>query len=141
MKFWDTSAIVSLHVDEPLREVAVAQLENDHHMAVWWGTPIEFTSAVVRREREGCLTEDQVMDCLASLRALSRLWHEIQPSPGIKTTAMRLLRTHSLRAADSLQLAAALAASDGDPSTLDFVSFDQRLNLAAMREGFSVPVN
>lgn len=141
MKFWDTSAIVSLRVDEPLREAAVAQLENDGRMVVWWGTSIEFTSAVVRREREGSLTEDEVMDCLAWLRVLSSLWHEIQPSPGVKATAMRLLRTHSLKAADSLQLAAALAACEGDPPTLDFVSFDQRLNLAAMREGFSVPVN
>ena len=65
MKFRDTSAIVSLHVDEPLREAAVARLENDGHMVVWWGTPIEFTSAVVRREREGSLTEDEVMDCPA----------------------------------------------------------------------------
>ena len=140
MKFWDTSAIISLHVDEPLREVAMTQLEDDGRMAVWWGVPVEFTSAVVRREREGLLTQDEVMDCLACLRVLSRLWHEIQPSPVVRTTAMRLLRTHSLKAADSLQLAAALAASEGDPSTLDFVSFDRRLNLAAIREGFSVPV-
>ncbi len=51
---------------------------------------------------------------------------------------MRLLRTHSLRAADALQLAAARAASEERPDTLPFVTLDERLALAAQREGFAV---
>jgi hypothetical protein len=52
--------------------------------------------------------------------------------------ASRLLRVHPLRAADALQLAAALAAAKGDPSSLDVVCLDQRLSEAARREGFRV---
>jgi len=45
---------------------------------------------------------------------------------------------HELRAADAFQLAAALAAAEGSPSTLELVTLDDRLALAARREGFTV---
>jgi hypothetical protein len=43
-----------------------------------------------------------------------------------------------LRAADSLQLAAALVAADHNPSSLEMVYLDARLSSAARREGFTV---
>ena len=53
--------------------------------------------------------------------------------------AERLLRLHPLRAADSLQLAAAAnAAAEEDPASIGFVCFDTRLNEAASREGFAI---
>ena len=45
---------------------------------------------------------------------------------------------HERRAADSLQLAAALIAADHDPSSLESVCLDTRLTSAARREGFAV---
>jgi len=45
---------------------------------------------------------------------------------------------HELRAADAFQLAAARAASDGQPASLPFVTLDDRLALAARREGFAI---
>jgi hypothetical protein len=45
---------------------------------------------------------------------------------------------HPLRAADSLQLAAALVAAERDPASLTFVSLDERLSEAATREGFPI---
>jgi predicted nucleic acid-binding protein len=45
---------------------------------------------------------------------------------------------HPLRAADALQLGSAIVAADGDPSSLEFVTFDRRLAEAALREGFPV---
>jgi hypothetical protein len=60
------------------------------------------------------------------------------PSESVRRTAERLLRTHPLRAADSLQLAAALIASDHDPRSLELVCMDERLKSAARREGFTV---
>jgi hypothetical protein len=45
---------------------------------------------------------------------------------------------HPLRAADSLQLAAAIIAAEREPTTLEFVSLDDRLGEAASREGFRV---
>ena len=56
----------------------------------------------------------------------------------MRRAAERLLRVHALRASDSLQLAAALVASDHDPGTLEIVCLDARLASAARREGFKV---
>ena len=60
------------------------------------------------------------------------------PSASLRRIAERLLRLHSLRASDSLQLAAALTAADQDPATLEIVCLDERLARAARREGFRV---
>jgi hypothetical protein len=56
----------------------------------------------------------------------------------VKSTADRLCRTHPLRAADALQLAAAIVMADGEPGALSFVTLDDRLGVAATREGFPV---
>ncbi len=107
-------------------------------MLAWWGTPVEIASALARREREGLLTADDVTTALTTVHALAESWHEIVPSDSIRRTAARLLRAHPLRAADSLQLAAALIAAEHDPTTLEFVCLDVRLARAAQREGFVV---
>ena len=75
---------------------------------------------------------------LQRLAALGTAWQEIPPTTRIRQTAERLLRVHPLRAADALQLAAAIAAADGDPRSLPFVTLDDRLARAAEREGFPV---
>jgi hypothetical protein len=49
-----------------------------------------------------------------------------------------MVRVHDLGAADALQLAAALAASEQRPSTLPCVCLDERLARAAELEGFPV---
>ena len=56
----------------------------------------------------------------------------------VKASARRLLRLHPLRAADALQLGAALAWADGAPEGLIVHTFDRRLAAAAEREGFRV---
>jgi len=138
VKFWDASAIIPLLADEPAREQLLALLEADHEMLAWWGTPVEIASALARREREQLLTANEVEAALESARALAESWHEIVPSATVRRTAERLLRVHALRAADSLQLAAALIAANHDPATLEIVCLDARLATAARREGFNV---
>jgi predicted nucleic acid-binding protein len=138
MRFWDTSALLPLLVDEPSRERLLGLLEEDSEVLAWWGTPVEIASALARREREELLTADEVTAALAAVRALAESWHEIVPSDAVRRTAERLLRTHPLGAADSLQLAAALVAANHDPTSLTMVCMDERLRLAARREGFSV---
>jgi predicted nucleic acid-binding protein len=138
MKFWDASAIVPLLLAEDLREALLVELERDSRMFVWWGTPVECVSAVSRREREGALSLADATTALERLRALSDSWYEVLPSDAIRNTAQRLLRVHPLRAADSLQLAAALVAAEGNPVRLPFVCLDDRLAEAAQREGFGL---
>jgi predicted nucleic acid-binding protein len=104
----------------------------------WWGASIECASAVSRLERENKLSAREATEALERLDALALHWHRIEPVDAILETARRLLRVHPLRAADSCQLAAAFLASEGRPSTLEFVCLDDRLITAAQREGFPV---
>ena len=138
MKFWDSSAIVPLLLAEPGRERVLAVLEQDPALLVWWGTPVECTSAIARREREGALTVTQAAQAIERLGALALAWHEVLPSEAVRGNARRLLRVHPLRAADALQIAAALVAAEQTPAELELVSLDERLVEAAQREGFRV---
>jgi len=56
----------------------------------------------------------------------------------LRETARRLLRTHALRVADALQIAAAILSSEGHPAALELVCFDKKLAEAAQREGFEI---
>jgi predicted nucleic acid-binding protein len=57
---------------------------------------------------------------------------------GYREAAKRFLRVHDLRTADALHLAAAFFIAEARPSTLEFVSLDDRLLTAARREGFVI---
>lgn len=138
MRFWDTSAIVPLLAEESGTAAATAEFARDPSMIVWWGTSVECVSAIARRERQGGLAAQDVVTATRRLADVGASWQEIQPAVRLRQTAERLLRTHTLRAADALQLAAAIIAADDDPHSLAFVTFDDRLARAAEREGFPV---
>lgn len=138
MRFWDSSAIVPLLIEEPASRRARRIYATDIDIAAWWGAEVECVSALTRLEREGALDSRQLPEALGRLDDLAAAWREIQPLSRVRQTAIRLLRVHPLRAADSLQLAAAIAASEDHPETLPFITFDDRLGRAADREGFIV---
>ncbi|MFZ1888102.1 MAG: hypothetical protein WAU33_08715 [Candidatus Binataceae bacterium] len=48
------------------------------------------------------------------------------------------MRSHPLRAADALQLGAAIVAAEEEPMSLEFVTLDRKLADAAAKEGFRV---
>ena len=138
MKHWDSSALVPLLLEEPATASITALFRSDPVQIVWWGSPVECTSALARLEREGSLSPATVTEALARLKELSIAWHEVQPGEDVRETANRFLRVHPLRAADALQLASAFVAAEGRPASLEFVTLDERLGLAASREGFPV---
>lgn len=138
MIFWDSSAIVPLIVAEPASPALVDLLQADTDMLVWWGTPVECSSAICRRERDADLTQNQTAQAHQRLRALSESWNEVTPTNAVRAAAIRALRLHPLRAADALQLAAAIVASDHEPPSLQFLTLDDRLRIAAHREGFRI---
>lgn len=107
-------------------------------MLVWWATELECASAIARLEWDGDLSGEATFIALERLDALASSWHEILPGETARRTARRLLRVHPLRAADALQLAAAIVGSESDASSLEVVSLDGRLTDAARREGFTV---
>ncbi len=127
-----------LLVEEAASTESRALLGEDAENVIWWATPVECVSALARRHREGLLSMAGVNDAIARLQAFEPTLREVQPSARIRDVAIRLLRSHALRAADALQLAAALAAAGDDARALDFVCLDDRLTAAAQREGFTV---
>jgi uncharacterized protein len=75
---------------------------------------------------------------MSRLAGLASSWSEIPPGERVRDNAVRLVRVHDLRAGDALQLAAALVAAEERPATLELVTLDDRLALAARREGFRI---
>lgn len=138
MRFWDTSAVVPLLAKEIGTSTATSIVEEDHEIVVWWGTRIECVSALARYAREYGTSSAELARAHDRLAGLARRWWEVSPTEVLRNTAERILRTHPLRAADALQLAAAVVVSDGQPTSLPFVSFDLRQRDAARREGFPV---
>jgi uncharacterized protein len=137
VRFWDASAIIALVVDEPNALHVQELLERDEQMAVWWSTPVECWSALEQARRAGRMTADAVDAANRLLEPLRSAWFEVSPSTEVRMRARRLLRVHSLRAADALQLAAALVWA-GTWAQGEFVSFDERLREAARLEGLAL---
>lgn len=140
MRFWDPTAVVALLIDQPAHPSARRLLETDSLMITWWATRIECVSAIAGGEREHSMTAEQASAAIDQLQALAGEWSEVLATDTVRNVAQRMLRVHDVRAADSLQLAAAMVAAEGEPPTLEFVSLDSRLNDAAQREGFRVIV-
>ncbi len=138
MRFWDSSALVPLLVSESATAAMTREYERDPDVLAWWATDVECASALARLERDSALGAAGLAEALHRLDLLSAAWQEIQPTAPIRRAALRVLRVHPLRAADALQLAAAVIASEHEPASLDFVTLDDRLATAASREGFPV---
>lgn len=137
MTYWDSAAIVPLLIAEK-QTARYAKLRDRETIVTWWGTPVECVSALARKLREQTLTPVGFAAAFVFLDQLQKSWTEIQPSPQLRQTATKLLRIYPLRAADVLQLAAAIVASDFDPAGRRFLSEDERLKNAAATEGFLV---
>lgn len=138
MRYWDSSALVPLVVQETETEHRERLQRQDRHIATWWGSWVECASALNRLHRDGDLDDGGLDQALAKLNRAASGWMKIRPSERVRQRALRLLRVHPLRAADALQLAAALVACSDDPETLAMVSSDRRLSEAAAKEGFEV---
>jgi len=138
VKFWDTSAVVPLCVIEASTGTVKSILTRDPSIVVWWATRTECVSALIRQTREGSLRIEDERQARQVLRQLGDAWSEVQPSEILRETAERLLAVHALRAADALQLAAALHWCQRQTMNRELVSFDTRLRDAAYKEGFTI---
>ena len=138
MNFWDSSAVAPLLVEETSSEVIREILTRDNGMVVWWVTPVECLSAIARRERERTFTVVEARQARSLLERLRATWFEVLATDPVREHAARLLLRHPLRAADALQLAAAMTWANGKPLGHGFCTFDERLAGAARGEGFEL---
>jgi predicted nucleic acid-binding protein len=127
-----------LLIREGNSERCLSLFQSDAQIAFWWGSPTEIVSAISRLEREGELTLVEGARRRIDAADLLQEAIEVVPTEEVRTTASQLLRLHPLRAADALQLAAALTLYAHRVSELQFVCLDQRLRDAAMAEGATV---
>ena len=138
VRFWDTSALVPLLVAEAETARTERWLREDADVIVWTLTRVELVSALARRRRQEPPAARRLQAARRELFAAWERWSEVTAIEVVRRHAERLVESHPLRAADALQLGAALAAAEDDPAALDFVTLDRQQALAAEREGFRV---
>jgi uncharacterized protein len=138
VRYWDSSALLPLIVLELASAAIQGLLTADRDVLTWSASRIEAASALSRLGREGALNGKTLEAAFSRLDALAGTWDEVLPTESVREQAIRLLRVHPLRAADALQLAAALVGAEHQPRTLALVTLDDRLRQAALREGFAV---
>ena len=135
--FWDTSALVPLCCFQPQSAQARQVARTYSRQVVWWGTIIEAVSSLNRLTREGTLRLKDSQQAFARLDYLRGRWNEVQPTEEVRDRAERVLRVHKLRAADALQLAAALVWCRDRPQGRALIGADGVLSEAAAAEGFT----
>jgi predicted nucleic acid-binding protein len=101
-------------------------------------TRVEVISAIARRRREQPERTVLWQRAIRDFQEAAPTWTEIFDAEAARFHAERIVVDYPLRAADALQLGAALVAADGDPQSLELVTLDRRLAEAARREGFPV---
>lgn len=140
MKFWDSSALVPLFVEEKASRGCRDIVRGDPDQAVWLFAVTEVLSALRRRHREGLLAAPALEAAEHRVGRVALRWFETELREPlifrVRDEAARLMRSYPLRAADALQLGAALAASEFKPRGRAFVALDADLLAAARAEGF-----
>ena len=135
--FWDASALVPLCVNEAASRQARSYLRK-FTLVVWWGSFVEVHSALCRLHRQKQISDLAKQGASERLRLLNRAWREVLPGDEVRDLAIATLDKYSLRAADSLQLAASLVWCRERPARRNFVCADRWLAQAANSAGFSV---
>ena len=138
MKFWDSSALVPLHIDEPATEGLRRLLRDDPVAIVWMLSSVEVLSAIARLRRDSTGLDDLLHTVRRDVLDRWPQWFPVTHAEAVRRRAERLVGLHPLGAGDAMQLAAALVACSDRSETLDFVTLDRRLATAAQLEGFRV---
>lgn len=135
LAFWDTSALVPLCAHQGITPRVVA-LYRSYGVVVWWATPVEIASALRRLVRMKQLASEDWTTSRRLALDLSQSWRVVQPSKSLQSRATQLVDHYDLKAADALQLAAALEWCENLPQGKVFLAADQKLREAAVLSGF-----
>jgi predicted nucleic acid-binding protein len=133
--FWDASALVPLCVIQGITP-SFASLYKSYPAVVWWATPVEIASALARLVRTSEISSGDCAKARQVAAALAAEWSVIQPSNALRDCATRLVDRYDLKAADAMQLAAALDWCENVPRGEIFLTADQKLREAAVLSGF-----
>ena len=101
----------------------------------------EIVSALARRSREGSVDPRALERTVRAVRSDFLLFLVVEVTSAVVDRSVGLLLRYPLRAADSLQLAAALELRELTGEEIHFVAFDDRLNEAARSERLVEPTH
>lgn len=138
MRFWDASALVPTFIEESSTPEVQSWQAADPRITIWIMTRVEVLSAIARKKREQPELAALWTRAIRDVNEMALRWTEIWDAAATRLHAERIVMDYPLRAADALQLGAAIVAADGDPHSLELVTLDRRLADAARREGFPV---
>ncbi len=79
MRFWDSSALVPLLVEEATTSPLCELYLRDDGILTWWASEVECASALARLERETQLSPRAATLAFQRLDTLARNWHHIEP--------------------------------------------------------------
>ena len=113
-------------------------LYESYGVVAWWETQVEMMSGLTGLDRTGQIDHDRFLIGKQIAQEIVRDWLSVGPTRSIAAVACSLLELHPLRAADALQLAAAMEWCEGQPRGSVFLTFDKRLREAAGLAGFTL---
>jgi predicted nucleic acid-binding protein len=138
VRFWDASALVPTFLEETSTPDVKSWQTTDPGVTIWMMTRVELISAIARKKRERPELAAVLNHAIRNVLEAASTWVQISDAAATRIHAERIVMEHPLRAADALQLGAALVAADGDPQSLELVTLDRKLAEAARSEGFPV---
>jgi predicted nucleic acid-binding protein len=138
VRFWDTSALVPLLILERGTPIVARWLRQDPVVIVWTLTRVELISALARHRREAPRDAAVLIAAQHDLQEAWERWSEVTAVDVVRGQAERIVQTHPLKAADALQIAAALVAVQQNPALHEFVTLDEPQATTAEREGLRV---
>jgi predicted nucleic acid-binding protein len=138
MKFWDTSALVPLLVDEETTTEVRQLFVRDPDVVIWLLTSVELLSAIGRLGRRAAGIDDLVPSLRSEAVELVSRCVVVSEVDGVRRRAERLVGVHPIAAADAMQIGAALVACEDRPERLEIVTLDAQLARCAQLEGFRV---
>jgi len=110
--------------------------DKTYDVVIWWATPVEVAGALAKLLRIKHLDAGQWRTAVKLVTEWSETWSVIPPTASVRAKAIELVEHYDLRAADALQLAAALEWCDDTPSGRRFLTTDRSLRDAAVLCGF-----
>lgn len=134
--YLDTSSLVKLYVQEAHTSLVKKWVEEAEIVATCRIAYPETMSAISRRFRQGDLPEKEYDLLIAKF---SNEWGQFVAVDFDELEAGRLVNLYGLRGFDAVHLSAAKLLKPSQSNiSLSFSSFDEKLNVAASTEGFSI---
>ena len=132
--YFDASALVKRYVEESGSDVVRALL-GESLTCTSRLSEVEIVSALVRRAREGSISEFDRDRALSTLAEDMTVLYVVELSGEITMIARGVLLKHRLRASDAIQIASCVHLQESTGRSVLFAAFDDRLNEAAIGSG------